>query len=533
MDHLPIPIDNRSLGIIAPCLPSGALDYDGMELEDYPVRRGLTPEGESFDVQHLHGEPEEDAMYFVQEWLFFGLLHEIFGSLYQRSDFLQACEDSPTGLKVSTALLEDKWEALGHSFEPIRGWRHMSENVERYENSLAASNRIPLLLRYATKQAHDLDQPRSSPYWPAIILSIRLLIEKLRELALNNLGTSKDDDLDVNNRVESWKNPSALAIGNVILEEREWCIHQYQRLCQHVSLSTLHYVASMRRYAKPSVDHRRCKFGSKCVAYNLDNNINGVAHAQEDCNCDNVYAPADQMTSILKEGGIPLLQYSENEGHIELNYVKASPYIDYVAISHLWADGLGNNAGNFLPRCQLEKLVQDVKDVNNRHPNETTFWSPTAPHELLQIYLQRNNHGNAKSNRRKGQAVIFWLDVYCVPKSAPRADVLRSPVFDQARQVGAASAGILRSSVLKQAHQAEGNMKDMETAALNRMAATYAWAKYVLVNDSELSYTTEAHEKSEIAARVAVSGWNSRAWTYQEMSLANQLVFRCVSQSNG
>ena len=55
------------------------------------------------------------------------------------------------------------------------------------------------------------------------------------------------------------------------------------------------------------------------------------------------------------------------------------PWRDWnlVAISHVWADGLGNPHENKLPRCQLEKLQNCVNDLYGRRHRPVPFWIGT------------------------------------------------------------------------------------------------------------------------------------------------------------
>lgn len=52
--------------------------------------------------------------------------------------------------------------------------------------------------------------------------------------------------------------------------------------------------------------------------------------------------------------------------------------VTYVAISHVWSHGLGNNRANSLPRCQLERLSTLVNEVSGQRAGAPTyFWIDT------------------------------------------------------------------------------------------------------------------------------------------------------------
>lgn len=87
--------------------------------------------------------------------------------------------------------------------------------------------------------------------------------------------------------------------------------------------------------------------------------------------------------SILKGGSIPLVSPYNDDDSAQLCIVEAAPGIDYVAISHVWLDGLGNLQKNALPRCQL------------RHLSELA--------------------SNAFQFMGKTRTPLFWVDTICCP----------------------------------------------------------------------------------------------------------------------
>lgn len=99
-----------------------------------------------------------------------------------------------------------------------------------------------------------------------------------------------------------------------------------------------------------------------------------------------------KIQGILARGGIPLLSlsdpYSLNSPRIydiEPDVVEYEPRIRSVAISHVWADGLGNNWNNSLPICQLVKLRDNA----------------------FQILSGRDEH--------IADRIYVWIDTLCVP----------------------------------------------------------------------------------------------------------------------
>ncbi|KAH7345822.1 hypothetical protein BKA66DRAFT_554927 [Pyrenochaeta sp. MPI-SDFR-AT-0127] len=86
--------------------------------------------------------------------------------------------------------------------------------------------------------------------------------------------------------------------------------------------------------------------------------------------CENVAVPYDSLVKIIRDGFVPLVTLHRsrlNVSHISIKVSKRHKNSDYTAISHVWADGLGNPKSNSLPSCQLKCLIA----------TETYFWMDT------------------------------------------------------------------------------------------------------------------------------------------------------------
>jgi hypothetical protein len=112
MDHLPLPQKSPVDPVEVPY--SCTCDYDGGPILQYPNRRGwtikYTPTG-IFYVDEDGVSPTNAKLEdFIQTWLYFGLLHELFGDLADiRSFVTQNHQGKPV---VTTAPLQNCLEAL-------------------------------------------------------------------------------------------------------------------------------------------------------------------------------------------------------------------------------------------------------------------------------------------------------------------------------------------------------------------------------------------------------------------------------------
>lgn len=116
---------------------------------------------------------------------------------------------------------------------------------------------------------------------------------------------------------------------------------------------------------------------------------------------------ADQnaMLDILRSGGVPLIA-SLSESQIEFVDSRSDPAVPYVAISHVWSDGLGKAGSNSLRYCQLSRL-RHYAEVLLKDQHLTTspyFWidkicCPVGPSEdkTLAMRKMRGTYEQAES----------------------------------------------------------------------------------------------------------------------------------------
>lgn len=146
---------------------------------------------------------------------------------------------------------------------------------------------------------------------------------------------------------------------NDIRRERQmltagWCRTEI-KLCLHLfkSLQTFHFLSRMGR-PEQGERHLSCS-DDRCEACQISKNQYRTLHLTDSCSCDDYVTDSLALDRILARGSLPLLQVktmiSLNEISVEV--VEAKPESRYVALSHVWADGLGNPYANTLPRCQL------------------------------------------------------------------------------------------------------------------------------------------------------------------------------------
>ena len=95
------------------------------------------------------------------------------------------------------------------------------------------------------------------------------------------------------------------------------------------------------------------------------------------------------MLEVLHSNAIPILCLNKLAGKYKVSVAPASENIKYTAISHVWADGLGNKARNGLRQCQVKYI-----------------------YELLESLLETPQQSNK-------EGYFVWIDTMCCPVDAP------------------------------------------------------------------------------------------------------------------
>lgn len=152
--------------------------------------------------------------------------------------------------------------------------------------------------------------------------------------------------------------------GKNLMLSNGWCTHQVEHMSKAYDLATFSYLASLTRSSHRLVDHTRCSDHTACIAFNTDPSSYQTRHAVGGCSCTTVSTPYPQLIKIIRNGGIPLIsiESGSSEGtRYRLRLHTRSRASEYIAISHVWADGLGNPKENGLPQCQIQRLNKSIR----------------------------------------------------------------------------------------------------------------------------------------------------------------------------
>ncbi|KAK4450432.1 hypothetical protein QBC34DRAFT_349181 [Podospora aff. communis PSN243] len=449
--------------------------WDGGPFLTYPQRGGfpsMVPLSlRQYDLETpytelLHPSELQLRQKILTKWLFFGLILEFVGANQQENP--DRPPDHPAAVQLRTDIYQDcvKTNEIGEKFLSGEIIKNIVPGIVGVIN---ASNDIQARLDYLSSCLRTASWMLASPATQGVDRSLKFAIAGVGEfmsvIIRNGVPLKYFGDVSLPQTGFDWKHD--FITRDDIVRERmlsaRWCPSDLARanaLYQH--LFTMHYVSLMDRHV-PGRDHAKCT-EVICCAAQINNDTYQLSHSTEGCSCEEFRVDIGKIKEVL--GGTesyPILAF-DPEDEMGLLVEMFKPGDEYIALSHVWADGLGNTQDNTLQRCQIGKLRQLVSAV------EEAVWATDKSKPRPKYYI--------------------WIDTLCCPvfKLEPEHNKL----------------------------------------SLLRMKTVYEKATHVLVLDLALSiHDAENLRPATLLLRIfGTSIWMRRLWTLQEGVLAKSLYFQ-------
>ena len=338
-----------------------------MNFEAFPLRKGfrviphttLVPPDEQWphfvlnaDGSRLHSESLAEL---VQLWLFFGLLIEVLkvsGVSVNLEDFQQHEGEE---IFVTTRALPryiSEWEQK----EALLSEKDRKMHFRRQQQMLMISISFRLhqisghwweddLMFWVeqSKERYVMDIPLP------IEMSIIILSETLDRASRRAFGRPDQVDTD-------WSlSPSLINH----LKISGWCPSEIS-LAQEGLNDTSGAFAGQLSRGKLEANHSQCSV-NKCRAFDFATEQYSTKHDTGCQGCQHVGIDGRELSLILRRERTPraVLQLATTN-HTPSIKLTLGDSGRYVAISHVWSDGLGNPSANSLPACQLLRLYRMV-----------------------------------------------------------------------------------------------------------------------------------------------------------------------------
>lgn len=429
--------------------------YDGGPFLTYPLRKGrpwMVPEPTDEEIpysvhEERHPTPVKELESFCQTWLFFGILNEVLGKAYRENDFIR-----PDPSCLGKTILSS------NNIQPLLELSCTAYFVDEPKKEQRQRTLAHLIACISSSgQTFSVITAKPGFDW-----RIKCAIAAVFEAVVFEVRRASREPVPL----PSW---AKLFFNEDICEQMlsaGWCPSEIARAKdKFVCLQSLVFLSRMNR-SEITRDHSVCT-SRRCSAFQIIANTYQPKHRQSHCKCNEASPNIKDIYNALQKGELPLLKLTQTNGSLEslnIEVVTYTPETPYVAISHVWADGLGNPRENSVPRCQLSHLLKLVDTLRTSTP---FFFDP-----------------DTRERDVDERPLLIWLDTLCCPVSPSEAKAL----------------------------------------AIAEMRRTYESSRHVLLLDAGLQLYNR-HEIScvEALARVFSSGWMSRLWTLQEARLAHTL----------
>jgi hypothetical protein len=355
--------------------------YNGDDFGSYPEAKGWMA---IFRNPALAESRKNEVEIFFQEWLFFGTLVEVFRAL-----FIDVRQEDFTHTDSSGA----KWITT----TPLRVYLNsMARGASQYVDSPASLERRRLQIAAIQKCLVEVNEITNRTYKfngathraidrlvrPEIGLSFQILGSTL-ENAVSSLLRVGETNTSARGSRLNWHISELL---NSRLLQNGLCPYAIARLVRGFRPDALYFL-SLLHYPPIEGEHSECS-ARDCKFEIVDEKSYEPRHLEPNCTCDYVAVDSAKLCAILAKGQIPILPIKEPHTRVgnSIAVTAATSDIDYVAISHVWSDKIGNVNSNSIPGCMFKRLESFIRAV-----------------------------GRQEGLSRGGKPLAFWIDTLCIP----------------------------------------------------------------------------------------------------------------------
>jgi hypothetical protein len=442
MEHLGLPAHSERIAITVPCL--SAEIYDGGPTASYLERVNLT-ENHILSPQE-RGLSLELAITHLQAWLFFGTLGEL-ATITQYPiatdpplPQLFVCSSDENAQVISTKHLRSFWSQIELELNSAS-----NDEQDRYRY------KIITVLEQSNLLISKLGEAKLNPSHQAVVLSIILLNEFIMDAA----------DL---REMEDTRPVFRSLLLESVMQEKEWCPSDIERLRLDLDISSLFFTASLG--APPCrKSHENCTRMICNARQILDIEEYLPKHvASTSCDCEYMSVDHAIMLESLDSEIIPVTRFDSRSHPPTLETLKSNQIPRYVAISHVWSDRMGNRSANALPPCLLKYLQDCVDNLYMPSDTPTSFWidtlsCPVEPESATDqaIALMRETYADAE----KVLVIDSYLEMMESKGMTDFEQALRIICTGWTRRLWTLQEGILGKSIYFQFADAAINGDDL------------------------------------------------------------------------
>lgn len=327
MDHLPLPKNAVKLDIEIPYI--SGIEYDGQGFDTFPQRHGYSYSDRGF----LQPQGSDlDLCAFYQTWLYFGLIQEIIGCAIHQASFVRTGRDGNTRV-IDSTLLPTKLKA----WQSSSSWGPWQAE---------ATNRAMLQCAYLDN--YDALNSMPSAPWVEMLLSIKILLGSIVNAGPPFIRSHLESPSMVRppwiSAADS-DNPTCSIISSHMIQN-SWCPFRARHVLSGSPYDVAYYLACLPPNEGRTANHTDCLAKQSCAGDSVDDSKPLKPCHTDFCDghCSEVGPNMDEVAAILKQGKVPLFACSRHtSGEWQIEVLAASRNSWFTAVTHVWADGLGDD----------------------------------------------------------------------------------------------------------------------------------------------------------------------------------------------
>lgn len=333
-------------------IPERSLDL----IEDYPLRRGWTRESvQQLELGHLGRRSPDEAIAMIQSWMSLGLLESAFNTAFKVEDFVRLEKDGSQ--VVQTAYLREWIDDFHSSIHAVAFTKDPADSQPRERLIYSIEYAAHWNQRLFDLQTENENSWTDFPMVEPVTRMITLIAEAV--WAVGQFMPSAEarsfiqcewviipvNDRDLRTRVQ----------------RRGWCPSLFDKIkgLSRTPFSVLEYVSAVPPFREARNHHRACSVAG-CVEYNVSESNYLMQHRILGCKCEEVIPPLQAVKEALMNRKIPIingLHLLSQDNDVVQPFIPGAG-VPYVAISHVWSDGLGGTTESGMLRCNVEYLTQ-------------------------------------------------------------------------------------------------------------------------------------------------------------------------------
>ncbi|CAO2647119.1 Nn.00g080410.m01.CDS01 [Neocucurbitaria sp. VM-36] len=308
---------------------------------------------------------------FLQSWLYFGLLETILGKKVKVSYLMRRNSNGRNTLY--TQNLHFCLQAKVFHIRIKERDRKLAVQQDMGKNLLLARDWLFRLTAFGFgrfKENLDRDFPGFMDLVSDTTPAVVRLVEAIRETMLYVF-----EDWPMQGLANLHVPLAAVELRRTRLRQVGWCEYQIKLLEATTNQSTVDWLVNTDIRQDP-LGHEDCT-EMACARNNVDVSTYKQRHCVPNCPCAPLFPDLNQIEQILRRDQLPVIcvEYPNLEPQLTVQAMDKGKAGDYVAISHVWVDGLGGSTEKGLLTCQVLRVHSLVTKVLGTRPGAPArFW---------------------------------------------------------------------------------------------------------------------------------------------------------------